>query len=478
MLSPQDVDQIELSGISQEQVDNQIEQFKTGFKSIILTSPALIGDGIIQTDKASVEHYINIYDSKDVDVIKFVPASGAASRMFKFLFEFLVNPGESSEEIDKFNSNLSTLAFYDDLLDASSEKGVNPDEFKEMINLLLSTDGLNYGQLPKGLIKFHKYEDVARTPAEEHIIEGLSYANKMGQVSLHFTVSPDHKDLFENHIEEAIKTYSGGTKIECTFSVQKPSTNTVAVNLNNEPFRSNDGTLLFRPAGHGALIENLNDLDADIVFIKNIDNVVPDRLKGSTTIYKKVLAGILLNYQQKTFDLLRKFDGGQDMLEEGKLLLKEMGWKGTFSNSEVRELLDRPIRVCGMVKNEGEPGGGPFWVESENAKSLQIVESAQVDQSDGQQADLFKKGTHFNPVDLVCGIKNYKGKKFNLLDYRDPELGFITEKTHQGRKLRAMELPGLWNGSMAYWNTIFVEVPLVTFNPVKTANDLLKENHI
>lgn len=477
MLSQQDIDQIELSGISQDQADNQIEQFKTGFKSIILTSPALIGDGIIQTDKASVEHYINIYDSKDVDVIKFVPASGAASRMFKFLFEFLENDSESSDQIDLFSQNLSSFAFYDDLISISKVKGIQSSDIREMINLLLSKEGLSYGQLPKGLIKFHKYDNNVRTPAEEHLIEGLSYTEKKGQLSVHFTVSPDHKELFEDHIKSAIEAYAGEINIECSFSVQKQSTNTIAVDLNNEPFRSNDGTLLFRPAGHGALIENLNDLDSDIVFIKNIDNVVTDRLKDSTITYKKVLAGILSDYQQKAFDLLERFDQGHNVSEEGISLLKEMGWKGTFSDSEVRELLNRPIRVCGMVKNEGEPGGGPFWVKTNQSVSLQIVESAQVDKSDNEQAKLFKKGTHFNPVDLVCGIRDYKGRKFNLLDYRDSELGFIAEKTHQGRKLRAMELPGLWNGAMAFWNTVFVEVPLVTFNPVKTVMDLLKENH-
>jgi hypothetical protein len=325
-------------------------------------------------------------------------------------------------------------------------------------------------------LQFHKYGDVFKTPAQEHLTEGLHYSSKENKVRIHFTVSPEHKNAFEDHVNESVKNLPG--EFEIKFSTQKPKTDTIAVNMDNSPFRLDNGELLFRPAGHGALLENLNELDADIIFIKNIDNVVPDRLKEETIRYKKALAGLLLSYQERAFELLEQNDAGESIDSTGRKLLEEMGIKGDLSSSEIRQKLNRPIRVCGMVKNEGEPGGGPFWVKDKQGKeSLQIVESAQVDMRNKFQVQIFKESTHFNPVDLVCGTKNYKGEKFDLLNYRDLESGFISEKSNSGRKLKAMELPGLWNGSMADWNTIFVEVPLITFNPVKTVNDLLKENH-
>ncbi|MEQ9229757.1 MAG: DUF4301 family protein, partial [Cyclobacteriaceae bacterium] len=332
-----------------------------------------------------------------------------------------------------------------------------------------------FDQLPKGLLPFHKYANEVRTPAHEHLVESLGYAQKGTALKIHFTVSPEHLKPFQDHLAEVAESFQ--EKFDITYSVQKPETDTVAVTLNNDPFKKENGELLFRPAGHGALLENLNERKADILFLKNIDNVVPDRLKPETIKYKRLLAGVLLSFQERIFDLLKRADGGEDIHEEGKALLEEVGIKGNFTSGQIIDKLNRPIRVCGMVKNQGEPGGGPFWVESNGFESLQIVEGAQVDKEDPSQAKIFQKSTHFNPVDIVCGVRDFKGNKFDLLKYRDSETGFITNKSFQGQPIKAMELPGLWNGGMADWNTIFVEVPIVTFNPVKTVNDLLRPEH-
>lgn len=486
MLLKEDKEQLQTLGISEEIVLDQVERFKEGFQSIDLDEPAQIESGIVRLSDEEKVRFIEIYDQADAEVIKFVPASGAATRMFKGLYQFLESKKVEKTEhlIQQFFERIKDFAFYDELSDLYQNQygrdiSQKPEisEKAKVIKLLLNKQGMNYGSLPKGLLKFHTYTAFSRTPVEEHIAEGLAYANKNGQVAIHFTVSPTHQQLFETHVNNVLENLDTTVAIRISYSTQKESTNTLAVDLFDDPFRNDDGTLLFRPAGHGALLENLNDLDSDIVFVKNIDNVVPDRLKEDTIEYKKVLAGVLLDYQRKVFELLEGIESGKSTTEEGKELLHNLGWKGSYSDKEVVELLDRPIRVCGMVKNEGEPGGGPFWVKTNNGVSLQIVESSQVDGNRADQQAIFESSTHFNPVDIVCGLKNFKGEKFDLLKYRDPELGFITQKTHQGRKLKAMELPGLWNGGMAHWNTLFVEVPLSTFNPVKTVLDLLKDSH-
>ena len=353
--------------------------------------------------------------------------------------------------------------------------------------------GLNYSSLPKGLLKFHTYDQWNRTSVEEHLVEGAMYAkNSDGKVNIHFTVSPEHLKLFTELIQLVSKEYEKKFDIiyNITFSIQKPSTDTIAVDDRNEPFLNSDGNLLFRPGGHGALLENLNDLNADVIFIKNIDNVVPDRIKNQTVTYKKALAGLLLKVQQQTFTYLKKLESGFDeklISEIIPYIETKLGYHFSESLSDLSllqkknlliDILNRPIRVCGMVKNEGEPGGGPYWVKSdEGSSSLQILESSQFNLKDHAQNEIFKKATHFNPVDLVITMRNYKGEKFNLLQYRDPETGFISIKSKDGKALKALELPGLWNGSMAFWNTIFVEVPMITFNPVKTINDLLRKEH-
>jgi len=344
--------------------------------------------------------------------------------------------------------------------------------------------------LPKGLLKFHKYKTKSRTAIEEHWVEGASYAkHPSGTVKVHFTISPDHEQEFIKLLNNSIKEYESslGVKLEINYSFQKPSTDVLAVDLLNEPFRDHDGSMVFRPGGHGALLENLNDCNSDLIFIKNIDNVVPDRIKSETIFYKKALAGVILSYRDRIFEYLRKLesDSSEILINEVVNFIQEelhyFGLKEAHSDYKAYliSILNRPIRACGMVKNEGEPGGGPFWVKDKRGNiSLQIVESSQVDMENPEQKLCFAHATHFNPVDIVCMVRNYKGEKFRLPDFRDPDTGFITIKSRDGKSLKAQELPGLWNGSMAYWNTFFVEVPLITFNPVKTVNDLLRSNHV
>ena len=396
------------------------------------------------------------------------------------------------EQIEKF-------AFYNDL-NAACEKAFEKNipalmaegDYKAVVAALLEAAGLNYGALPKGLLKFHRYEDGSRTPLEEHLVEGALYAaNKNGKVNVHFTVSPEHRRLFENLVADKAAVYAKkyGVDYNVTFSEQKPCTDTIAADMNNQPFRDN-GKLLFRPGGHGALIENLNDLDADIIFIKNIDNVVPDKLKGDTVLYKKLIAGVLVVLQQKAFAYLELLDSGRYTHEQVLEILQFLQKKLFCKNPETKNLedaelvlylkekLNRPMRVCGMVKNVGEPGGGPFLAyNSDGTISLQILESSQIDMDDPEKKEMFEKGTHFNPVDLVCAVRDYKGHKFDLVNFVDKATGFISYKSKNGKDLKALELPGLWNGAMSDWNTVFVEVSLSTFNPVKTVNDLLREQH-
>ncbi|MGB0523105.1 MAG: DUF4301 family protein [Flammeovirgaceae bacterium] len=512
LFSNSDISQIEKMGIQETEIGKQITNFRNGFPYLDIQRAATIGDGILRLETSDLANYIKHYEQSlsTKTAIKFVPASGAASRMFKALFGFMNSYKNTEEEYTAFTADtsfnsvynffkrLDDFAFFDDLKNTFSE-GMQLEELQlkkgyvQILQHLLTDAGLDYGQLPKGLLKFHRYEDGNRTPLEEHLVEGANYANgKGGVVKLHFTVSPDHEEKFKKQLAEVREKYEKQFKVsyEVDFSQQKPSTDTIAVDMENMPFRNADGTILFRPGGHGALIENLNELEADIVFVKNIDNVVPDRLKADTYTYKKALAGLLLTYQEKIFAYLHQLDE-EEVSEE---LLDEIGAfirqtlctaHADFSTlsaedklSYCKNKLNRPTRICGMVKNEGEPGGGPFWASNpDGTVSLQVVESAQIDLKDEEKAAIVQQATHFNPVDLVCAMKNYKGEQFNLLDFRDPQTGFISNKSKDGRELKAQELPGLWNGAMSDWNTIFVEVPITTFNPVKTVNDLLREQH-
>ena len=444
MFTPADIQQLEGHGISLPQAEQQMNDFRTGFPALDIVGPASVKDGIMKLSRQQQDEYIALwqqYLDEGHSVLKFVPASGAASRMFKNLFEYLDN-GEDNAFMQEFFACKEKFAFAPEL---------EGKEGREAVRYLL--EDMNYGKLPKGLLLFHKYRDGARTPALEHLVEGALYAASNGVVRLHFTVSHEHMPLFRKHIADNLKKFEDkyGVKYEITFSEQQPSTDTLAANPDGTPFRTKDGKLLFRPGGHGALIHNLNEQDADIVFIKNIDNVVPDRLKKDTVRYKQVLAGVLVEEQKRVFA----------RLQDPSL------------SAEERERLNRPIRVCGVVKNTGEPGGGPFLVREEDGSiSRQILESSQI-----EDKSLMAKSTHFNPVDLVCSLRDAEGKHYDLPKYVDPKTGFISSKSKDGKELLALELPGLWNGAMSRWNTIFVEVPVSTFNPVKTVNDLLREQH-
>lgn len=474
MFTQEDLKQLADRQISLEKAEKQMESFKTGFPALNITSAAAIGAGIMKPTPEEEEAFLNEwtnYLNANHTILKFVPASGAASRMFKNLFEYLEN-GEKTPFIEKFLGNLEHFAFYDELM---AKAGADADGQKIVATLL---EDMNYGKLPKGLLKFHSYEEGPRTPALEHMVEGALYAqNAAKEINLHFTVSHEHVELFKAHIAANLKAMEEkfGVHYNVSFSEQKPSTDTLAADMEGNPFRTKEGKLLFRPGGHGALIENLGEQDADVVFIKNIDNVVPDRLKEPTVRYKRLLAGILVAKQAKAFEYLRQLEAGKANLDEIKAFVNnELSLcLGEYTAESLTKALNRPIRVCGMVKNEGEPGGGPFLVkEADGRIQNQILESSQI-----EDKSLMATATHFNPVDLVCGIKNYKGERFDLPAYVDPKTGFISQKSKDGRELQALELPGLWNGAMANWNTIFVEVPIETFNPVKTVNDLLREQH-
>ena len=504
MLSQEDLKQIAAKGMTAEQIETQLKQFKTGFPFLKLEAAASISQGIISpnTDERSdFEKKWNDYKAEGHKIVKFVPASGAASRMFKDMFTFLTSDYDTpTTDFEKhYFNNIEKFAFYDALDDIclkNEKKGIkeliSENNYKAVVSNMLESKGLNYGQLPKGMLIFHKYDDGARTPMEEHLVEGALYAASNGEANVHFTVSNEHMEFFEKKVAQQSDKYAKKYNINynITFSEQKSSTDTIAANADNTPFRTTDGRLLFRPGGHGALIENLNDIDADVIFIKNIDNVVPDRLKADTIEYKQVIAGILVSLQKKVFEHLNTLDSGKYNHEKLEEIIRFVQQELCCRKSDIKHLedtelviylkekLNRPIRVCGVVKNVGEPGGGPFLTYNQDGTvSLQILESSQIDKNNQEYMKMFTTGTHFNPVDLVCAVKDYKGKSFNLPDFVDKATGFISSKSKDGKELKALELPGLWNGAMSDWNTIFVEVPLSTFNPVKTVNDLLREQH-
>ena len=517
-LTNKDKQQLETLNISTDQVERQINQFKTGFPYSDLVAPATIGNGIIKFSDTEIQELIKQFDEDKeyYDILKFIPASGAASRMFKNIYsfveeykgkeipeDFLKKENVKFDSIENFFLSIRDFAFYDDLKDKLAECGkdietlMSENRLVEVAEFLLENEGLAYGKLPKALLKFHRYKESSRLALEEHLVEATQYSTiytEDGEIAqLHFTVSQEHIDIFKKTVEELIPTYEReyGIRYNISYSVQKPSTDTIAVDMNNEPFRNNDGSLLFRPGGHGALLQNLNDLKKEVIFIKNIDNVVPDRLKTTTYDYKKVLGGYLFRLQQQQFEYLNLLDEGclaNDEIDEiakfakEKLMIDIPNFYKTYNEIEKIDFLyskmNRPMRICGMVKNEGEPGGGPYWTRnSSDEVSLQIVESSQIDHKNEKQEAVFQSATHFNPVDLVCATYDFRGEPFDLNDYIDHNTGFISQKSKDGKELKALELPGLWNGAMADWINIFVEVPVITFNPVKTVNDLLRDKH-
>lgn len=513
MYTKEDLSNFKHRDIKPAQINQQVENFKKGFDHVCLSEPATIGNGIRKITPEEEPALLNEYAAaiQTTDMIKMVPASGSATRMFKDLFTFMETYTNSTEtflefvqskgsgSMHDFFKKIEELPFYSHLSasmwgDAKDiNKLLKKREYTEILKYILTKKGLNYGNTPKGLVDFHIYRDFVRTAFDEHIVEGAFYSNDGKIAKLHFTVSEEHMDVFKARLRKVTKVFEKmfNIKYDVTFSIQKPSTDTVSVDANGELLRDENGHIVFRPGGHGSLIYNLGELKADIVFIKNIDNVIPDRAKQDTVKYKKLLAGVLLQTQGKVFQYLKALDkrGLTDAeLDEITLFVNtQTGYKEapglTFSDHKKRiqhlqTILDRPIRICGMVKNEGEPGGGPFWVKAKDGSSrLMIIETAQIDLKDKDQKKIFDQSVYFNPVDLICGIKNYKGKRFDLKDFIDDGQGFITKKSYKGKDIKVQELPGLWNGAMANWLTIFVEVPLTTFTPVKTVFDLFRFEH-
>lgn len=492
MLTKQDIEKIEQRGSSVDQVIRDINFFKSGFPFLKIVSAATPARGIKVLDEVEKSDAEQRFYQYSGDICKFVPASGAASRMFKDLYEAIpvlergdgIKPGS---EVEKFLINIEQFAFYEDL------KNTGICDFSDPLSVLralLGKQGVDYGSIPKGLIKFHKYTDGSRTSFEEHLVEAAMYARGDNGISLmSVTVSAEHIEAFKKHFEDVKSKYMTrfGVIYSVGFTLQRPNTDTIAVDMDNEPYRDAGGNLLFRPGGHGALIENLNDIDSDIVIIKNIDNVVREQYLSETIRWKRILIGLLAGIQEKIFSYLNRLDGeySEDLINETAMFLERElcitlpPLPDDIVKDFLKAKLNRPIRVCGMVRNLGEPGGGPFIVfDADGSTSPQILESAQLNMEDSGVKAIVSSSTHFNPVDLVCSIKNYKGEKFDLHKFVDPETGFISTKTIEGRKIKALELPGLWNGSMSQWNTVFVEVPLITFNPVKTVNDLLRKEHL
>ncbi|WP_104735359.1 DUF4301 family protein [Hanstruepera ponticola] len=513
MLLEKDNIQIENKGLTVGKVKDQIQLFEDGLPFVNLESAATSDNGILKLSNDEKQHLIELFDVRrnENSILKFVPASGAATRMFKSLFKFIETFNPEKETLNAYinrekESNLSLFfvglekfPFYGIVKQemkryyADSESFSTDEQRLYFVKTMLDSDKLNYGFFPKGLLPFHTYKGHIATAFEEHLFEAALYASSNNKAHLHFTISERYKNIFDDEFKriQDIVERKTNTKFYISFSYQKESTDTIAVTPENKPFRLEDGSLLFRPSGHGALLQNLNEQDADIIFIKNIDNVVVFKYEREVANYKKALAGLLVSLQKKAFDYLRQLEN-ESITENSLIIIAEFlsnklntkissefeKYSKKYQVEYLRTKLNRPIRVCGMVKNEGEPGGGPFWVKDESGQvSLQIVESAQINKKDKRQKDILKNATHFNPVDLVCGIKDYRGNRFDLEQFVDPKTAFITMKTKTGKELKALELPGLWNGSMANWNTIFVEVPLITFNPVKTVTDLLKPTH-
>ena len=477
--------------VDQSTLQQQLNRFVNGFPFLDIVGSASADNGIMILDAERIGRLCDSYDSRRdrFKIVKFVPASGAATRMFADLYKFL-DGDRDNITVHKLCESISSFAFYETLARQLETEDLDSRSAEEVISAIISPDGLDYGNLPKALILFHRYGDRPRTALEEHLVEGAQYAKSSGTVRIHFTVSPQHVDAFAQLLDSLLPYYSEflDVRFDIGMSLQKKSTDTVAVNPDNTPFLEPDGSILFRPAGHGALIQNLNDIDADIVFIKNIDNVTTDEMRHDTIVYKKAMAGVLLEVREQIFDKLARLDDqtvSPEIVNDTVEFLKNtlaVSLPESFRSAEpnekimvLRRLLDRPLRVCGMVRNQGEPGGGPFFVRNRNGVvSLQILEASQIAP---ERKNLMSGSTHFNPVDIVCSLRDRHGHKYDLSKYVDHETGFISEKSKNGKPLKALELPGLWNGSMSDWNTVFVEVPATTFTPVKTVTDLLRDGH-
>ncbi|MBR5175810.1 MAG: DUF4301 family protein [Bacteroidales bacterium] len=494
MFTKEDIAQIMGRGASQSQVEEQVDRFRKGFPWMRIVAPATPGNGIKVLSAEDAKESVEYYHRASVEgKCKFVPASGAASRMFKDMFSGLAKL-EAGEDLPadapgaKLAARIKDFAFYDETLFGEPE---DSREYRiKALSRLLGEDGLAYGSKPKGVLKFHSYPSEVRTAIAEHLVEAQEYMRDYEDVChLVVTISPEHRELFEKAVSEVVPEYEKryGVHYDINFTYQDKATDTIAVDMDNEPFRTSDGKLLFRPAGHGALIHNLNEVDSELVSIKNIDNVSHEKYLGETSFYKQVLMGEALSLRDQIFLYIRRLNANpsEEICAEIEefldvvLCVKIPKVSDLKAKAELlRSKLNRPIRVCGMVRNEGEPGGGPYIIEGKDGcTSLQILESVQINKDDPHAAEAMAGATHFNPVDLVCLLRDCRGEKFDLLSHVDPETGFISSKSYQGRELKALELPGLWNGAMSDWNTLFVEVPLITFNPVKVVLDLLRPAH-
>jgi hypothetical protein len=513
-LSGEIAEKLKRSGKNLQQIEEQLKRFEEGFPDLEIDRPATPGDGIIRINPDDEQQLLDRYRQARLEgrTMKFVPASGAATRMFKTLQAMLnsddkLHPEYMDAHPDDedvaytliFLDRLESFAFYDDLKARLAGIGHDPSEliamreYRKLLSFILDEEGLGLASLPKALIPFHKYPDHNRTPMEEHLVEAIAYTRgENGNIRIHFTISPEYEEKFRKRLEEVRPRYeTAGVQLFVETSYQKPETDTIAVDPDNKPFLDDNGEPVLRPGGHGALLVNLQELKGDIVFIKNIDNIVPDHLKETTIHYKKLLGGYLLTIRDRIFSYLKELDRGNTdrrFIEEIITFIRDelyINIPEAFTGKNEMETsrwlfqrLNRPIRVCGMVINEGEPGGGPFIVRHpDGTTSLQIVEDAQINLDNPRQRELFNASTHFNPTDLVCSLRDFHGRPFDLEKFRDPDTGFISTKSYQGRDLKALELPGLWNGSMAHWNSIFIEIPAELFNPVKTMNDLLRKEH-
>ena len=503
IFSDDDLKAIASKSIDVQEVLRQLETFRRGTKFLKLIRPASPGDGLVQIPLDEREVLVSLHDraAEQGRMLKFVPASGIASRMFKDWYSFYQQGRfDSDESTTKFLEDVVKFAFYDDLKEVVASKGEDVESLirkgrtMDILEFVLTTRGLNYAWLPKALVKFHNYPGHSRTALEEHLVEAALYVQDAKRISrIHFTISNEHESQLRDFLFRIKGDYEKifGVKYEIGVTTQHPSTDTIAVDMENKPFRDRSDKTIFRPGGHGALLKNLNAIDGDIIFIKNIDNVVSDRLKDITVLHKKIIGGYLVRLQDEIFhhlNLLSKKEVDEELLTRVIRFCQEklfVSFPDGFLNHSISvkkgylfQMMNRPVRVCGMVRNEGEPGGGPFWVEEDGTRSLQIVEQNQLDPNSEEQKNIWKSSTHFNPVDLVCGVRNYKGEKFDLNSYVNMDAVFISKKSHEDSELKALELPGLWNGMMAFWNTVFVEVPLETFNPVKTIDDLLRKSHL
>ncbi|MEM6766319.1 MAG: DUF4301 family protein [Bacteroidota bacterium] len=506
VFSERDLEQIHQSGKRVEDVLAQLSIFSMGFPDVTLLREVSPEDGVLTCSQQNQQLYLDKFElaRERVRMAKFVPASGASSRMFKLLYAYLQNPEDFSEDehtqISTFCQQLEAYAFYQPLEEALETSGYKLKELQEkesykvIISHLITEKGLAFGSLPKALIPFHSYKEGCRTAIEEHLVEAANYcvsADKM--VKLHITLSPQHIPLVKDLMKKVLPIYEKklGVKYDIAYSIQNPATDTLAVDLENQPYYLEDGSLLFRPGGHGALLENLQQMESDWVYIKNIDNVVHDDWKESTYLWKKILGGVMYSFQEKIFDWLRQLEDTHLILPEvernlqaflkGEVGLGFPDYFGEWGREErvswYRKKLNRPIRVCGIIRTAEATGGGPFWVAQEGEASLQIIETAQINLADPAQQEILSRSRYAHITDLVCGLKDVKGQKFDLPAYRNDQMGFIVQKSLNGRPLRAMELPGLWNGAMADWNTILLEVPHETFNPVKTVMDLAGKEH-